>query len=81
MQDYKDVLRRFAYACIRRILVCDYDPELGGWLRLWMNLFEPDTKRWWGCQPSLMLAESEWSVRTGHITRALLWWEFTVRQQ
>jgi hypothetical protein len=81
MSDYEGAMSAFIHASIHRILVCDYDPELGGWLRLWMNLFEPDARRWWGCQPSLLLPESEWSLRSGQITRSLLWWEFRRRQQ
>jgi hypothetical protein len=77
MADFADVLGEFTHTGIHRILVCDYDPELSGWLRLWMNLFEPDARRWWGCDPGLLLPQSEWSFRSGQITHSLLWWEFT----
>ncbi len=79
--DYKGALNAVIRAGVRRILICDYDPELGGWLRFWMDRFEPEAKRWWGCQPDLFLPESEWSLRMGQITRSLLWWEFRKRLQ
>lgn len=75
--DPKSALETVIHAGIRRILICDYDPELRGWLRLWMNIFEPDARNWWGCRPELLVPEPAWSVRKGHLTRALLWWDFT----
>lgn len=79
ISDYEGTLSIVAGAGFNRILICDYDPELHGWLRIWMNIFEPHAKRWWGCQPDMLLPESEWSVQKGQITNSLLWWEFTRR--
>ena len=75
MPDHAAVLKTCGSAGIQRIVVCDYDPELRGWLRVWMDLFEPDA-RWWDLQPRSLLPESEWSLQSGRISRALLWWEF-----
>jgi SAM-dependent methyltransferase len=74
--DYVGALNAVAESGIRRIVICDYDPELRGWLRLWMGVFEPAARRWWGCRPSLLLPGPEWSIRNGSITRSLPWWEF-----
>ena len=76
MPDPAAVLNTCDSASIQRIVVCDYDPELRGWLRLWMDLFEPDAKEWWDIQPRSLLPESEWSLRSGRISRSVLWWEF-----
>ena len=76
MPDHAAVLKTCGSAGIQRIVVCDYDPELRGWLRLWMDLFEPDARKWWDIQPRSLLTESEWSLRSGRISGALLWWEF-----
>lgn len=81
IRDYAAVLGICSNADIHRIVVCDYDPTLRGWLRLWMDLFEPDAGRWWDLQPRSLLPESEWSLRSGQITRSLLWWEFERKQQ
>jgi hypothetical protein len=79
--DHADALNTLIGTGIHRILVCDYDPELRGWLRLWMNLFEPEARKWWGCQPTDLLPDTEWSLQSGQITRSLLWWEFRRKQQ
>jgi SAM-dependent methyltransferase len=77
--DYADALRTVVRPDTRRVVICDYDPALRGWLRLWMSVFEPKAGKWWGCRPRLLLPDSEWSVRSGHVTRALLWWAFERR--
>ncbi|MBN2054206.1 hypothetical protein JW905_04750 [bacterium] len=77
LPDYRGALDLAGGAGVRRIIVCDYDPELNGWLRVWMNNFEPDAVGWWGCQLRLLLPESQWSLRRGRITRSLVWWEFS----
>ncbi len=81
MSNYADVLNAFTETGIHRIIVCDYDPELRGWLRFGMNLLEPDAAKWWDSKPSQFLPESEWSLQSGQITRSLLWWEFTRKGQ
>ena len=81
MRDPASVLSTCGRAGIHRIIVCDYDPTLRGWLRLWMDLFEPDARQWWDSQPRSLLPESEWSLRSGRITRSLLWWEFESKHQ
>lgn len=81
MPDYAAVLETCWNAGISRIIVCDYDPALRGWLRLWMDLFEPDIRRWWGLQPRLLLPESEWSLSTERVSRSLLSWEFRKTQK
>jgi len=77
MPDYDAALKTCWNAGFHRIVVCDYDPALRGWLRLWMDLFEPAARRWWNLQPRLLLPESEWSLRTGQISCSVLCWEFT----
>lgn len=74
--DYRGILNNVRQSGIPRVLICDYDPELKGWLRLWMNVFESDAKGWWGNKPEQLLPEAEWSLRSGQITRSILWWEF-----
>ena len=63
-------------AGIPRIFICDYDPELKGWLKIWMNIFEKDAKNWWQSKPATYFLDSEWSVQKGNITKALVWWDF-----
>lgn len=77
--DHADALKAVVRTDTRRVVICDYDPALRGWLRLWMSVFEPQAGKWWGCRPDLLLPDSEWSVRTGHVTRAILWWVFERR--
>lgn len=79
MPDHAGALKAVQRAGIRRIILCDYDPDLGGWLRLWINLFEPDARRWWGCDPGALLPESDWCLRRGQITPSLLSWTFERR--
>lgn len=59
----------------RRIFVCDFDPELSGWLRLWMRVFEPDASSYWRKDPVACLREKGWTVKESRLTPALRVWD------
>ncbi len=74
MPDRNDVLHRLMKSEIRRIVICDYNPNLRGWLRWWMAVLEPEAKHWWHCDPVAVFPASEWSIEGGQLTPSLLWW-------
>ena len=75
LPDYKDMINSVMQDHISRILICDYDPELGGWLKIWMDIFEPHSKNWWGCKPAQLFPETGWTVTSGQITPSFLYWD------
>jgi SAM-dependent methyltransferase len=75
MPDRIDVVKIVMEAGINRVFICDFDPELHGFLKLWLNTFEPVAKTWWHCDPSQMFSDRDWTVQKGRLTRSLLWWD------
>jgi hypothetical protein len=79
MSDYRGALDSVNQTDIDHILICDYDPNLQGWLRVWMDFFESEARKWWGCKPELFLPGSTWHFQGGRISRSLLFWQFKRR--
>ena len=80
IQDREHMLTVLSERGHRRILVCDFDPDLGGWLRLWMRVFEPGAATYWGNDPVASLRRSGWIVSESRLTPALMIWDARAQQ-
>jgi hypothetical protein len=70
------VLNILKNADLDRIFICDYSPQLGGWLRGWLDVFEPEIRSWWNCSPTDFFPDKDWTSESGQISKSLLYWDF-----
>ena len=73
--DYCSIIQQFILNQTSRIFICDFNPALRGWLKLWMDVFEPDAKNWWNNGPLSCFQETDWTITSGEISKSLFYWD------